>query len=168
MSWWCSGECIVINSKVICSSHDGNLLSFSNLTMQHKCNVNCHMPRLSQWSTILHYLYPRFFLNVFHTGNGSKWRHNRCLFGPRCYLWKGFLGSAAPCVVAGSLPSQVLQQVARVSRLGRHVQRHVDADGCSLRLVVFKVTKPVPYHRLREVLFVDNLVTLSLKQFVDC
>jgi len=34
------------------------------------------------------------------------------------------------------------------------------ADGRFLRLVVFKVTNPVPYHRLCESLFDDNLVIL--------
>jgi len=66
-------------------------------------------------------------------GKWQQMRHNGCLFGSPLLL-KGFLVSAAPTCSRWVLPSQVLQEVAR---LGRHVRRHVDADGRFLRLVVF-------------------------------
>jgi len=64
---------------------------------------------LWQWSTILPYLYPCFFLNIFHTGNGSKWDSINACLGPAAtwrLSWSAAPGSRRRCWV---LPSQVLQ-----------------------------------------------------------
>jgi len=86
---------------------------------------------------------------------------NDVLAQPRCYL-KGFLGPQhqALGVVAGCYRLRCFNRLLVFPVLVDTVQRHVDR--CLLRLVVFKVTKPVPYNRLREALFVDYFVTLEL------
>jgi len=96
---------------------------------------------LSQWSTILHYLYLRFFLNVFHTGNGST--IDAC-FGPAATCGRTFLAPQPHVKSLGCYSLRCFNRLLLFSVLVDTVRWHVDADGRFLRRVVFKVTKPVP------------------------